>query len=165
MSQGARVDIAEIREAGGLKPWLERQKAAIARPVLKPVPKRPKPARRSEHDEQCIVIARAEVLAPSVPELRLLFAIPNGGHRHKAVAGKLQAEGVRKGVPDLCLPVSRGGFHGLYVELKAQRDGRVSDEQKEWIAALQAQGYRAEVCVGADAAWRVICEYLEIDRG
>jgi len=158
---GARVDIAEIRAAGGLKPWLERQKAELACPVLKPVPKRPKPARRSEHEEQCLVIARAEALAPCVPALRMLFAIPNGGHRHKATAGKLKAEGVRSGVPDMCLPVPVGGHHGLYIEIKAQ-GGRVSDVQKEWIAALRAQGYRAEVCVGADAAWDVICEYLEI---
>jgi hypothetical protein len=64
----------------------------------------------------------------------------------------------------MCLPVPAGRHHGLYIELKAQ-GGRVSDEQKEWIAALRAQGYRAEVCVGADAAWGVICEYLGIDRG
>lgn len=79
----ARVDIAEIHAAGGLRPWLDKELAkAGVRPVLKPVPKKPKPARRSEHEEQCLVIARAEALAPSVPELRLLFAIPNGGHRH-----------------------------------------------------------------------------------
>ena len=59
---GARVDIAEIRAAGGLKPWLAQQKVELARPVLKPVPKRPKPVRRSEHEEQCLVIARAEAL-------------------------------------------------------------------------------------------------------
>lgn len=158
---GARVDISEIRAAGGLKPWLAQQKAELARPVLKPVPKRPKPVRRSEHEEQCLVIARAEALAPSVPALRLLFAIPNGGHRHKATAGKLKAEGVRKGVPDMCLPVPAGGCHGLYIELKAQK-GQASPEQLEWIDALRAQGYRAEVCVGADEAWGVICEYLGI---
>ena len=158
---GARVDISEIRAAGGLKPWLAQQKAELARPVLNPVPKRPKAARRSEHEEQCLVIARAGALAPSVPALRLLFAIPNGGHRHKATAGRLKAEGVRRGVPDLCLPFACGGFHGLFIELKAQ-GGRASDEQKKWIEALQAQGYRAEVCVGADEAWDVICEYLGI---
>jgi hypothetical protein len=160
---GARVDIAEIRAAGGLKPWLERQKAELARPVLKPVPKRPKPARRSEHDEQCIVIARAEALKPAVPALGRLYAIPNGGHRSKATAAKLKAEGVKAGVSDLFLSVARGGFHGLYVEMKAQ-GGRTSEEQRKWIDESRSEGYRAEVCVGADAAWQVICEYLGIDR-
>lgn len=115
----------------------------------------------SEHDEQALVIARAEMLASSVPELRMLFAIPNGGARSKATAGKLKAEGVKSGVSDLFLSVGRGGYHGLYIEMKAQ-GGRASDEQKAWIAAAKEYGYRAEICVGADAAWAVICEYLGI---
>lgn len=161
----ARVHISEIREAGGLKPWIERElRTAGARPALTPVPvKKPKPVKRSEHDEQALVIARADALAPSVPALRLLHAIPNGGHRNKATAGKLKAEGVRRGVPDLCLPVPMGGYHGLYVEMKAQ-GGKASPEQLEWHAALRANVYRVEVCVGADAAWRVICEYLGLSQ-
>lgn len=166
---GARVHISEIREAGGLKPWLEREKAKIGvRPISRvskkaTTPKRPKSSKRSEHDEQALVIARADALAPSVPALRLLHAIPNGGHRNKATAGKLKAEGVRRGVPDLCLPVPMGGFHGLYIEMKAV-GGKASSEQLEWHAALRAKGYRVEVCVGADAAWAVICEYLGIGQ-
>lgn len=62
-------------------------------------------------------------------------------------------------MPDICLPVARGGFHGLYVEMKAQ-GGRPSDEQKAWIAALRAQGYRAEVCVGWHAARQLIEDYI-----
>ena len=181
-----RVTVADIAAAGGYERWHEQAtRAANSHPVKSPVsgggkaqnggkcgqtPKNAATGQKSgkthlsEHDEQALVIARAEALAPSVPALRLLFAVPNGGHRHKATAGKLKAEGVRKGVPDMCLPVAYGGFHGLYIELKAQ-GGRASDEQREWIAALQAQGYRAEVCVGAEAAWRVICEYLGIGGG
>lgn len=161
----ARVHISEIREAGGLKPWLDRElRTAGARPALAPVPvKKPKPAKRSEHDEQALVIARAEALAPSVPELRMLFAVPNGGARSKATAGKLKKEGVKAGVSDLFLSVARDGYHGLYVEMKAQ-GGRVSPEQRAWIEAAREHGYRAEVCVGADAAWAVICEYLGIEQ-
>jgi len=115
----------------------------------------------SEHEEQALLIARVGLLAEEAPDLRWLFAIPNGGARSKATAGKLKAEGVRPGVPDLMLPVARGGYHGLYIEMKAV-GGRTSDEQKAWIAGLRENGYRVEVCVGADAAWRVLCEYLEI---
>jgi hypothetical protein len=93
------------------------------------------------------------------PDLRLLYAIPNGGDRHPAVAAKLRAEGVRAGVPDYCLPVPRGPYHGLYVELKTPT-GYPSREQREWIAALREQGYRAEVCRGWQAAWDVLMEYL-----
>jgi hypothetical protein len=93
------------------------------------------------------------------PELGMLYAIPNGGDRHPVVAAKMKAEGVRAGVPDYCLPVARGGYHGLYIELKTPT-GYPSREQRAWIAALREQGYRAEVCRGWEAAWDVIREYM-----
>lgn len=97
------------------------------------------------------------------PELRLLHAVPNGGHRHPAVARAMKDEGVKRGVPDLDLPVARGGYHGLRIELKAGRN-KATEEQSEWIAALRAEGYRAEVCVGWEAAMGVIVDYLEMTR-
>lgn len=89
-----------------------------------------------------------------------LFAIPNGGERNAIVAAKLKAEGVRQGVPDLMLPVARQGFHGLWVEMKRTKGSSTSDEQKSWIAFLAEQGYRAEICKGADAARSAISNYL-----
>jgi hypothetical protein len=79
----------------------------------------------TEHDEQVALSRWVTLLQPRHPELALLHAIPNGGHRHKAVAVRLKAEGVKRGVPDLCLPVPRGGHHGLYLEMKT-RQGRKS---------------------------------------
>lgn len=113
----------------------------------------------SEHEEQAALVRWAEFQRPKWPELALLHAIPNGGHRHRVTAARLQAEGVRAGVPDLCLPVPRGGWHGLYIELKTRR-GRPSREQRRWLDALRAQGYRAEVCRGWEAARAVIEDYL-----
>lgn len=77
-----------------------------------------------------------------------IFAVPNGGSRSARVGAAMKAEGVRKGVPDMCLPVPRGGiryhawqegdapgepdgrggmrhaeavvFHGLWIELKKE---------------------------------------------
>ena len=63
----------------------------------------------SEHLEQCAVFDFARYAG-----IRL-FAIPNGGHRHKAVAVKLRAEGVCAGVPDLMVPEAHGGFNGLFI--------------------------------------------------
>ena len=91
----------------------------------------------------------------------MLFAIPNGGHRHKAVAAKLKAEGVRPGVPDLCLPVARGLHHGLYIELKTLKPKRnPTTEQDWWLKELANQGYATFCCRGHKAAISVIQDYL-----
>lgn len=71
-----------------------------------------------------------------------------------------EREGVKAGVPDLCLPVARGQYHGLYIELKRQRGGRTSDHQSEWLDALSAQGYKAALCYGWEQAAKTIIEYL-----
>ena len=61
----------------------------------------------SEHHEQCALFAWLRLQWPDLD--RVSFAIPNGGHRHKAVAGKLKAEGVKAGVPDIFIayPIAR----------------------------------------------------------
>jgi hypothetical protein len=113
----------------------------------------------SEASEQMTVIKWADLAANMVPELRLLFHIPNGGAREEREAAKLKAAGVRAGVPDLCLPVARGGRHGLYIELKT-KTGRVAPEQAAWLQALDAQGYAVFICYGAGEAIAALARYL-----
>lgn len=112
----------------------------------------------TEEQEQRLLLSWAA--RTGRPELRLLHAIPNGGKRLKSEAARLQAMGVKPGVPDLCLPVPRGKYHGLYIELKRLYGGRVSPAQKAWLEALSAQGYKAVVCQGAAQAAIVIQGYL-----
>ena len=124
----------------------------------------------TEHEEQVRVIDWANVNAGKWPELRLLHAVPNGGsrasakdrrgNRYSSEAQRLSTEGLRPGVPDLDLPVSRRGFHGLRIEMKAI-DGKVSVVQKWWIRELAAQGYLAVVKYGADDAIATLKWYLE----
>lgn len=122
--------------------------------------KRRNPRQRvPEHAEQVALMQWAEIEAKARPELALLHAVPNGGWRHPAVAAGLRREGVKPGVPDLDLPVARGAWHGLRIELKAA-DGVVSEVQRWWIGRLREQGYRAEVCRGWLAARDLILEYL-----
>lgn len=87
---------------------------------------------------------------------------PNGGARTKATAGKLKAQGVKAGVPDLQLAQARGGFFGLFIEFKATppHDAVVSGVQKDMLARLKAEGYRAVVCRGIEEAIREINAYL-----
>ena len=118
-----------------------------------------KPRVEREHAEQVALVTWAKFESGRVPELALLFAIPNAGKRSKGAGGKLRAEGMKAGVPDLCLPVPSGKFHGLFIELKA-KGGRPTGEQVEWLRALTAQGYYASICVGWEDAKRTIENYL-----
>jgi len=113
----------------------------------------------TEHQEQSMLIAWARMTEGTYPELALLHAIPNGGWRHKATAGRLKAEGLKPGVPDLCLPVPRGKYAGCYIEMKS-RKGRVRQSQRWWLDRLNEQGYLAVVCKGFAQAVDVITEYL-----
>ena len=114
-----------------------------------------------EGEEQATLFSWARMKTYFYPELEMMFHIPNGGKRSKAEAARFKAEGVKPGVPDICLPVPRGGYHGLYIELKRRRDSSTSDYQKEWIEKLRGQGYAAEVCKGWEAAAELIEKYLK----
>lgn len=112
---------------------------------------------RSEHVEQC---ATCEWFWLQYPQYRRhLFAIPNGGARHPAVAAKLKAEGVIPGVFDLFLMVARPGCAGMWIEMKA-KGGKVSDHQKDFKGRAEAQGFKAVVCYGFEEAKQAIQEYL-----
>lgn len=114
----------------------------------------------TEHQEQCALFEWAAQSRGKWPELALLYAIPNGGHRLPAVAGKLKAEGVKKGMLDTCLPCARSGYHGFYVELKS-RGRKPTPEQYAWMTALRAQGYKADWYDEWEAARDALVSYLE----
>jgi hypothetical protein len=114
----------------------------------------------TEHEEQVALCQWAALSVKKHPALELLYAIPNGGHRHITVAQRLKAEGVKPGIPDLCLPVARGPYYGLYVEMKRKKGGRTSPAQQEWINKLRAEGYCVEICKGFEEARDAIINYL-----
>lgn len=116
----------------------------------------------TESEEQQTIFSWAEIQAGRYPELRLLYHIPNGGSRGKAEAGRFKAEGVKSGVPDLCLPVARGAYHGLYIELKRLQGGKTRDAQELWIEELTKQGYYAVVCRGWVEASKALLWYLRL---
>ena len=113
-----------------------------------------------ERDEQEMLFTWAALMAGRWPALRLMYHIPNGGSRDVREARRLSGQGVKAGVPDICLPAARGGYHGLFIELKRRKGGRLSEAQEAWIGALRREGYRAEVCAGFEAARRVVEEYM-----
>ena len=121
--------------------------------------------RPSEHVEQCEVIQWCNKTAYryGVFELRLIFAIPNGGQRARTTGARLKAEGVKPGIPDLMLPVARSGYHGLFIEMKRVQGGGLSPEQVAWRDNLKEQGYSCIQCRGAPMAISVLKEYLNLE--
>lgn len=114
----------------------------------------------TEAQEQTTLFQWAALMIHRWPELRLLHAIPNGGSRNPIEARHLKEQGVKAGIPDIFLPCARGEWHGIYIEMKRRKGGRVSDEQREMIRLLIEQGYKAVVCYGWEEAKNVIVEYM-----
>lgn len=115
----------------------------------------------SEHDLQKTVCQYLDAVLPSSVRY---FAVPNGGHRNKATAGRLKAEGVKAGIPDLVF--LRGGS-AAFVEMKTGT-GRLSVAQAEFLEWAVANGFEAAVCRSVDdvrgllKAWGV--EIREVGR-
>lgn len=118
-------------------------------------------ALRSEDTEQITVIQWSQYQLNIHPELKLLHHCPNGGSRNKAEAVKLKQMGVKAGVPDLNLPVPKGIYNGLYIEMK-YGNGRLEDSQKKMMKDLAAAGHYCVVCYGAEEAIKVLKEYCEL---
>lgn len=114
----------------------------------------------TESEEQQALFEWAKFAECQYPSLKWLHAIPNGGLRHKATAARLKAEGVKAGVPDIDLPVAKGGYHGLRIEMKRRYGGRTSEDQDEWLEGLRENGYLTGVCKGWCEARDLILWYL-----
>ena len=115
----------------------------------------------TESEEQQALFRWAAYEAGMYPELKLLYHVPNEGQRSRATGGRMKCEGLKSGVPDICLPVPRDGFHGLYIELKRTKGGRITVEQAEWLENLAAEGYYACICKGWEKASELIVQYLK----
>lgn len=122
----------------------------------------------TESGHQRAVFCWAALNVARWPELKWLHHIPNGGSRgddakSRAIrGGAMKAEGVRTGVADLCLPVKRGEFSGLYIEMKKPgKIKNVSAEQAEFGEFVKAQGFGWIVCDNWESVVKVLQEYLE----
>lgn len=128
----------------------------------------------SEAAHQTALFCWAALNVARFPELRWFHAVANGGSRGDSKrsamirGGQLKAQGVKAGVSDTFLPVKRGIWSGLYIEMKKPGErpkrggsGGVSDEQAAFGLFVQAQGFGFVVCYGWDEAAKVLEQYLE----
>jgi len=113
------------------------------------------------HIEENTQIACVRWFDLQYPGLRLLLHhSPNGGYRNSREAGRFKAMGTRAGFPDFALLVARGGYHGLFIELKSEK-GRQTEHQKSYQKALEQQGYKYAVCRNVEEFILCVNNYLK----
>ena len=123
----------------------------------------------TEHKIQIAIFKWSEYSIKKYPELKLLNSSLNGIFiTNKLHSYQAKLTGMKKGYPDIFLPVARCGYHGLFIELKIDKNsdmniskGRLTKEQKEWMQDLNNQGYLAKVSYGYDATIELIENYLK----
>lgn len=111
----------------------------------------------SENDEQIAFVKWLKL------KHILFYHIPNGGFRSIREGIRFKLLGVRAGVPDICIPIPANGFHGLYIEMKKTKGGKLSMDQSAWIEELCNQKYHATVAHGCEEAVKIVEEYFEAD--
>lgn len=77
----------------------------------------------------------------------LFTHIPLGGLRDKKEAARLRAIGTKRGVPDFL--IFDAGARGVAVEMKREKGGRVSEDQRRWLDLLSRLGWITFVARGA----------------
>jgi len=144
----------------------------VDKPTVKKVTPEDLAKSGSEDGNQAALFCWAATVTSQYPQLKWLFAIPNGGSRHIAEATKMVATGLRRGVPDVFLPEPYFDceddvrYHGCFIEMKIekrrkQKNGGLEDDQIEWIEALQKAGYYCKVCYNWIEAKETLIAYLE----
>ncbi len=111
------------------------------------------------HNESKLQIACINWFHLQYPK-HLIYSVPNGGFRNKVEAKIMRAEGIISGIPDLCIPVPRKGYHGLYIEMKFGKN-KLSDNQIQIIAKLEAEGYKCDVCYSLEQFMNSVNTYFK----
>jgi len=98
----------------------------------------------SEASLQANVIKYLKLQHPSV-----IYCASLGGQYQKypSQRNKAKATGYVAGFPDLQICEARGGYFGLFIEIK-QLKSYATKEQKQWIEYLNARGYKAACLKG-----------------
>lgn len=124
----------------------------------------------SESGQQKALFLWAAQSVGKYPQLAYMFAVPNGFFATIAQKGKMKAEGLRNGVPDIFLPVWKIGdrrvFHGCFIEMKIEKyrnrkNGGCSEEQIDFINYAASAGYYCKVCYNWMEARDTLIAYLE----
>ena len=117
--------------------------------------------KHSESNEQIAAMDWLRAQHPMVAECTMHIG---NGRKSSYYAGYIMKRmGVLKGASDLFIAWPNRTYHGLFIEMKSQT-GRPTPEQKAFIERMNAHGYLAQVCYGAEEAINAIKDYLALER-
>lgn len=140
--------------------WKNPPKLIIKKTKSKPITPEQLAESGTEDGNQSALFAWAALNTEQYPQLKNLFAIPNGGNRHIVEAIKFVGTGTRSGVPDTMLAWPSKNFAGLFIELKVGKN-KPSKEQNDWLKRLSDAGYMTSVQWSWEGARDLIIDYLE----
>tara|TARA_R100001244_G_scaffold66422_1_gene54661 strand:- start:222 stop:578 length:357 start_codon:yes stop_codon:yes gene_type:complete len=90
----------------------------------------------------------------------LWFHSPNEIKAKPQYMVKRKAQGVKSGVPDICILEPRKDHHGLFIELKVGYN-KISDNQLKWLTKLEAKGYKCFISYSFEECRDIITKYLK----
>jgi len=111
-----------------------------------------------EYHEHCAVV---DWLLRQYPDTLMTIA-PNGIKLTMMQAVRFKMMGYKAGTPDILIFEPRGKYHGLFVEMKREKKGVVSDKQKEFLQRANDRRYYSVVCNGFESAKNVIDSYFKL---
>lgn len=114
-----------------------------------------------EHQISLFTWARNPAVLRKYPQLDLLSCSLNGVKLSKAQAGKAKAAGMLAGEFDIKLPVARGVYHGLIIEMKAGQN-KPTVEQQWYGRRMEQEGWRVAIHWDWESARHEIENYLAL---
>ncbi|HOD53480.1 MAG TPA: VRR-NUC domain-containing protein [Candidatus Cloacimonadota bacterium] len=117
----------------------------------------------NEHEMQSNFFNWAKSMEEHIPELATIFAIPNAGKRSPGAARYYLQEGLKTGLPDVCLPIRReiGGkqYGALFIEFKSEH-GKLTNNQQRMQQTLRLYGNMVVTVWSLASAVDVVGNYL-----
>tara|TARA_Y100001973_G_scaffold49432_1_gene73531 strand:+ start:3013 stop:3369 length:357 start_codon:yes stop_codon:yes gene_type:complete len=96
------------------------------------------------------------------PKIKYCSSIAGAYISSAAQRRKIVRNGYVRGKNDLDIYEARGGYFGLFIELKEK--AYPTQAQKDWINAMNERGYFAVITRGFTETISVIDEYLSKDK-
>lgn len=115
-----------------------------------------------EHDLQKELFSWVRGIGRAIfPELHMYHSETSGQPRNGGQLRYYKDEGLETGYPDTCLHIARGGYCGLWIELKApgKRKG-VRPDQEQRLGQLQLGGHLVFVLDDLEEIKSVLQHYI-----